>query len=166
MRLISWNVQQGGGQRLKQQIEALTERNPTIVALQEVTARSVSVYELELRRIGLLHVADSFSLAPQPNALTGPRRYGEIIASRWPLRTLPPEEFPIPWPERVLSAVFDSPCGPLELHTTHIPPGATNGWTDPTHDEGAENHCSRPHCDARCRPLELLLRTSSAHLRS
>ena len=34
----------------------------------------------------------------------------------------------MPWPERLLSVDIDTPCGLLEMHTTHIPPGVTNGW--------------------------------------
>ena len=33
------------------------------------------------------------------------------------------------WPERMLSAAVTTPVGPLLLHTTHIPPGSSNGAT-------------------------------------
>jgi exonuclease III len=32
------------------------------------------------------------------------------------------------WPERFLSGLAHSPTGDIEVHTTGIPPGASNGW--------------------------------------
>ena len=78
--------------------------------------------------MGLGQIVESFSLAPDPTALRGPRAYGELIASRWPVEPLSPEAFKIPWRERVLSATVTTPTEPIEVHTTHIPPGVTNAW--------------------------------------
>lgn len=36
MRLISWNVMQGGGERITRQVEYLAAQNPDVIALQEV----------------------------------------------------------------------------------------------------------------------------------
>jgi endonuclease/exonuclease/phosphatase family metal-dependent hydrolase len=49
---------------------------------------------------------------------------GNLIASRWPLKGLPP--LVTPKPERFLSAVVETPQGPLELHNAHIPDGSSN----------------------------------------
>jgi endonuclease/exonuclease/phosphatase family metal-dependent hydrolase len=73
-------------------------------------------------------VIDSFELAADSALLIGPRQYGELLASRWPLRALPPSAFPIPWPERVLSAIIDGPSGAIEIHIAHIPHGSSHGW--------------------------------------
>lgn len=54
------------------------------------------------------------------------RRYGLLIASRWPLTLLPAMD--VPYPERVLSAVAHTLWGEIDIHTTHIPPGEGNGW--------------------------------------
>jgi len=35
---------------------------------------------------------------------------------------------PRAWPERTLSVDIEMPWGAVEVHTTHIPPGVTNGW--------------------------------------
>ena len=77
---------------------------------------------------GLPHAIDSFALAPTTFIAAGPRRYGLLVASRFPIEPLPPSAFDVPWPERVLSAHVISPRGPIELHTTHVPPGSSNGW--------------------------------------
>jgi exonuclease III len=34
----------------------------------------------------------------------------------------------VPWPERILSVAVLSPGCAINVHTTHIPPGCTNGW--------------------------------------
>jgi exonuclease III len=127
-RLISWNVAGRIG-CLNEQITAIAENRPDVVALQEVTIKTVSRLIEGLESNGLIHSTDSYNLAADISILTGPRRYGQIIASRWPLTSMPPDLLRIPWTERVLSAVIDSPWGPVEAHTTHIPPGVSNGWT-------------------------------------
>lgn len=127
LRLISWNVAHRDA--CHHQVKALTSREPDIVALQEITAKTAPVLGERLREAGLRFWKDSFQLAPNHAVLTGPRRYGELIASRWPVATLPPREFGIPWPERVLSVVIETPLwGDIEFHNTYVPQGAGNGW--------------------------------------
>jgi len=128
MRLISWNVN-GRVRRLRDQVVALGERHPDIVALQEVKRTTASRLVSELVGIGLRRSLDSFSLAADLSHLTGRRQYGELIASRGPIEALSPNAFRVPWTERVLSALIESPMGAIEMHTAHVPPGATNGWT-------------------------------------
>ncbi|HET9622948.1 MAG TPA: endonuclease/exonuclease/phosphatase family protein [Kofleriaceae bacterium] len=138
MKLLSWNICAGGGaKRRPQQLAAIAEAGADIVALQELTIASVDDYRDGLAAAGLGHVIDSFALAPSLRRLVGPRRYGQMIASRWPLTAMPPTEFAIPWRERVLSGVVSVPgFGKLEIHNTHVPPGASNGWTKIRHLEG------------------------------
>jgi exonuclease III len=127
MRFMSWNVGRRVG-RLPDQIEALKKLQPDVVALQEVTPSTASLFFKVLPTIGLYNIADSFSLAQDKEILKGPRHYGELIASCWPLSSILPTRFRIPWPERILSVEINSPVGLIECHTTHIPPGASNGW--------------------------------------
>jgi exonuclease III len=102
-----------------------------------------------LRDSGLIHQADSFELAPCPAVLTGPRRYGLLIASRFSLRPWGPERFHVPWPERILSVNIQTPGGPLEMHTTHIPPGVTNGWIKIEMLEGLYRGLAHPSTTSR-----------------
>jgi hypothetical protein len=106
----------------------LTSREPDLVALQEVRWPGLSRLRTLLADRGLIHQADSFELAPCPTILTGPRRYGLLIASRFPIHPWGLGRFDVPWPERMLSVNLETPWGLLEMHTTHIPPGVTNGW--------------------------------------
>ena len=127
MRLVSWNVNGRVG-RIDEQIAALKKQWCDAIALQEVTQTTAPLLRAGLQGIGLQYVVDSFQRSRNRAALVGPRRYGELIACRWPLRLLSPERFDVPWPERILSVVVQSPSGNIYLHTTHIPPGSTNGW--------------------------------------
>jgi exonuclease III len=126
IRLISWNVNTRV-RCLPEQVAALVARQPDIVALQEVTRTTAAPLSAGLAEGGLVHAIDSFQLAPPDAPLTGRRRYGELLACRWPLVALPPAALAIPWPERVLSALIASPAGEIECHTTYIPTGGSNG---------------------------------------
>jgi exonuclease III len=125
--LISWNVAARIGV-FREQVDAIAERHPDIVALQEVTARTASRLKNDLACRGFYHCADSISITRDAAELAGARRYGALIASRWPIQRLSRHNFKIPWKECVLSVTVQTPGGPLEIHTTHIPPGSSNGW--------------------------------------
>lgn len=133
MRLISWNVA-GRVKRCEQQVGLITSRAPDIIALQEVTTKSYSQFEYLLKEHGFNHIIESVQLASELS-----RRYGELIASRFPLTKLPPSEINIPYQERVLSTTIEAPTGPIELHTAHIPPGSSNGWIKIDTFEGIYN---------------------------
>lgn len=120
LRLISWNVA-GKAWCLPDQVAALAARNPDIVALQEVRPSTAPRLVEALRDAGLPYALESAT-----RARVHDRRYGVLLASRWPLTPLP--EMDIPYQERALSAVAATPWGAVELHTAHIPPGEGNGW--------------------------------------
>jgi len=126
MRLITWNVA-ARWTALPDQVAAIAGRAPDVLAVQEVTARTLAAWREALPALGLGHIVSSFDLAPDPPLLVGARRYGEIIASRWPLAAMQPSVL-VPWPERLLSARIARPQGVFDLHTAHIPPGASQGW--------------------------------------
>src|SRR5262245_7158519 len=127
MRLISWNVH-GRVAGLSAQSHALHQRSPDLVALQEVVPTTVARWRAHLAHGGLPYSVESFALQSAPPQIIRRRQYGEVLASRWPLSPLPPTAFPVPWPERILSALLESPWGTIEVHTTGIPPGVSNGW--------------------------------------
>jgi len=148
MRFISWNVQRRAS-GLPDQAKALKKLQPDVIALQEVTQSTASLFFKVLPTIRLNNISDSFSLARDKEILKGPRRYGELIASRWPLNSIFPTSFRIPWPERVLSVEINSPVGLIECHTTHIPPGASNGWIKIETLEGIYNRLAIPNTKLR-----------------
>jgi exonuclease III len=125
VRLLTWNLN-ARWRQLPEQLAALAERAPDIVALQEVTARTAPRLRIGLQDLGLVNVLDSFAVSP-PWQAVGPRRYALIMASRLSLAPRP-SEASAPWPERILSAKASTAGGPLVIHTTHVRPGSSNGW--------------------------------------
>jgi exonuclease III len=87
----------------------------------------VEPLQRELSAVGLAHVVDSFAVAPAWDA-KGARRCGLMIAARFPM-VPSTTDVSVCWPERMLSVAVATPSGPLLLHTTHIPPGSSNGAT-------------------------------------
>ena len=123
MRLISWNVARRV-ERLAAQAAALAGREPDVVALQEVTARSWPLWRAALETIGLPHAICSLDGADPARAPIGRRRTGVVIAARRPLAAA--DAIPVPWPETTVAAV----AGGVTVHAAHVP-NAANGWIKP-----------------------------------
>jgi len=128
MRLISWNVNGRSGPTLAAQVHALAERDPDVVALQEVRGQSLDLWLDGLHRAGLAHIVDSSALLGRVSSSrerTYRRIYFNVVASRWPLHRLTNLE--LEFPERYLAANVARPGNGFEIHTAHLPPGSTRG---------------------------------------
>jgi hypothetical protein len=104
-RLLSWNVA-GRARRLPDQIDAILAVRPDTIALQEVTLGTAPVFHAFFRSSGYPYTIDSFQISTSREQLKGPRRYAQLLASRFPLTPLDPANFDIPWPGRELSAIL------------------------------------------------------------
>jgi len=113
VRLVTWNVA-GRVQRHAEQAGVLAAAQADVVALQEVTARTLPLWRATLADAGLRHAETALD---EPAVLGGrPRRLGVLTAAREPLERLPPPP-DIPWPERVLRCRL----GELEILNVHSP---------------------------------------------
>lgn len=137
LRLVSWNTA-GRVRRAALQVEFLATRRPDIACLQEVTAGTRDALRSGLSGLGLAHQLDTFDLGQPLDRRIGPRRYGVLLASRWPVTPL--AQAKLCWPERLLSAQVQHPGGPVEVHSGHVPPGSSNGWTKIEVFEGIFRH--------------------------
>jgi exonuclease III len=124
VRLITWNVARRV-EALDAQAAALGERQPDVIALQEVTARTLPLWKAACAAIGLPHLACTLGDADPARLPPGPRRTGVLLAARGPLEPLP-AAFPVPWPETALGARVAG----IEVHTVHVP-NAANGEIKP-----------------------------------
>ena len=124
VRLICWNVARRVSV-LAAQAEALALREPDAIALQEVTARTLPLWDAACATIGLPHVACTLPGADPARAPANRRRTGVLLAAREPLEPLP-GLLPVPWPETALAATVAG----IELHTVHVP-NAANGEIKP-----------------------------------
>ena len=98
-----------------------------IIALQEVLPSSETKWREELSG-NYAHIISSFDPAPNAAVLTKKRMFGQIIASKFPPTAIPPDQMKVPWQERNLSVQLHAPGRDIRLLTTHISPGASNGW--------------------------------------
>lgn len=121
MRVITWNVARRSS-RLVEQAAVLASREPDVVALQEVTGATLTLWRLALERIGLPHVRASLDAAKPPRR----GRAGVLLASRTPLRDAS-TTLAVPRGETALAALAATAIGPVEVHCLHVP-NAANGW--------------------------------------
>jgi exonuclease III len=133
LTLLSWNVA-GRTALLGEQIAAVSRREADLVCLQEVRASTVGPWREALAADGLSFALDSSTFAR--------RRLFNLTASRWELTELP--AVGAPQPERVLSAVSESPAGQIELHNVHVPPAQSNGLVKVETCEALFERLSRP----------------------
>ena len=125
MKLITWNVNRSSVRRFRRQATALAAQNPDILALTEMGVKAGPRAEELLREHGFDHVVDSRHLLDDVPT----RASGVLLASRFPLEAMV-SQFDVPknHRQRVLSATFQTPFGPLEGHVVHVPPGSSWGW--------------------------------------
>lgn len=125
LKLITWNVERASVSRFKDQLAALQEYAPDVVALQEVGVKASRRPRQLLQQSGFEYSAHShkFWLEEPGNSS------GCAFASRWPFRVLPPETFEMPAKHQALSAEFFTPFGRIEGHTVHVLPGSMVGKT-------------------------------------
>jgi exonuclease III len=144
IELLSWNVAARKG-RLSDQVKAIRDRDPDILALQEVTPELAGFWETEL--------ASHTNLSSVETTLAGVQARGVrgvLLASRWPLERLAVSTEGFPFPEKVLGVVVHAaPGGPLEVYTTHVPPGVSNGWDKIRHLEALHRCLARSEGNRR-----------------
>ena len=128
MRVITWNVARRSS-RLAEQAAALASREADLVALQEITDRTLPLWRAVLERIGLPHIRASLETADPSRVPRSRRRTGVLLGSAGALRD-PSATLPVPWAETAVAAVAATAIGPVEIHCLHVP-NAANGWVKP-----------------------------------
>jgi exodeoxyribonuclease III len=111
MRLVTWNVA-GRVTRQPEQAEAVAAVGAEVIALQEVTARSLPLWRAALEAAGFHGLEAALDGAPP---VRGRRLLGVLTGAREPIRRLPSPE--VPWPERLLCCRV----GDVEVVNLHSP---------------------------------------------
>jgi endonuclease/exonuclease/phosphatase family metal-dependent hydrolase len=124
MRLLSWNVARRVT-RLPEQAAAIGTREVDVLALQEVTSRTLPVWRRACLELGLAHVLSSLDRADPAREPASRRRTGVLLAGRAPLEGI--SRLAPPWPETALGAAAAGLHGGVEVHCVHVP-NAANGW--------------------------------------
>ena len=136
MKIITWNLNSRTNKRdLENQCNYLLAGKFDIITLQEVLLASQDFFKNFFRG---MHSVSSFDLVEDKYVLERNRKIGQLIISKNPIDLLERCN-EIPFPERVLSGK----TGNMEVHTTHVPPGSSNGVIKVKHFEGLYNYLSR-----------------------
>jgi endonuclease/exonuclease/phosphatase family metal-dependent hydrolase len=114
---------------LAEQAAALASRTPDVVALQEVTERTLPLWRAALPQIGLPHVRSSLDAGDRTRAPRARRSTGVLVACAAGLDDAS-ARLNVPWPETALAVAADTPLGSVEVHCAHVP-NAANGWVKP-----------------------------------
>ena len=112
LRLVSWNVAGRVG-RQPHQAAALAAVGADVVALQEVTSRTLPMWRAALADAGLGACRTTLDSAPRA---AGRRLLGVLTAAREPLRPLAAPAG-TPWAERILCCLL----GDVEIVNVHSP---------------------------------------------
>ncbi|WP_081290115.1 endonuclease/exonuclease/phosphatase family protein [Mycobacterium asiaticum] len=113
MRLLTWNIQRGGGRRIPSIVGQIAQLQPDVVGLTEVTFGNLEVLRLSLVDRGFEHIATTCS-AGNANSV--------LVASKLPFKVV---ENPIAQDrERWLAIELDGPK--IYVLCVHIPGGTDN----------------------------------------
>ena len=128
MKLASWNIKGNNGvspTRRAALITALNAVDADVVVLQEVAWKG-GLHEDLMRRLA----ACGWGSAAYGGVVgSGTKRYGNLIASRYPLEHDESDWAPgVPWRQSLLRVTVDAPSGRCAVVGAHIPNGSGNGW--------------------------------------
>ena len=138
MKLLSWNTAKRL-KRVEEQSGFISKHQPDIVAFQEVLPSTEAAFRKFLSP-NYPFIVSSFELADNLSLLIKKRMFGQLIASKYEIEKQNPKLFNVPWPERVLSVSVKVGPKKYDIHTTHIPPGSSNGWTKVEMIDGIVNY--------------------------
>ena len=119
VRILTWNLN-GRVRDLTKQVEFVCKQLPDLVVLQEVTRSTYDLLSKGLVEGGLTHI-----LQTATQAKVGPRKFGLLVASKWPMREVAHVTAPL-WGERLQVAEVSAENSQFRIINTHIPPGSTN----------------------------------------
>ena len=121
MQVATWNVHFRDAAVLDYLAQVAV---PDVVTLQEVTFKQEDAFRERLAGMGLKEVYYSGRLDAERI------RYGNIIASRWPLDAVelryPPKQ--LPWPQALAQVSVTVGGRSIVVITAHMPNGSTYGW--------------------------------------
>ncbi len=137
---MTWNVARKKN-LISEQVSFIKSTGADIVALQEITKSTNTEFQDTLSK-SYPYIISSFELATDQSFLRNKRMFGQIIASKYKVDPITPEKMLVPWTERVLSVKVLSECE-FFFHTTHIPPGSSNGWIKIEMISGVTKHLKK-----------------------
>jgi endonuclease/exonuclease/phosphatase family metal-dependent hydrolase len=157
MRVLTWNVNGRVGAALARQLSAVLEREPDVIALQEVTRRSYPGWSEALMPAGysVLSTRELVAMPYPPPGTEGypsppfppgyrhqlRRKNFNVLASRYPIAALrglsfdDADEAAFAFPEKHLAGRILVDGTEVDVHNTHLPPGVSRGMIKVHHFE-------------------------------
>lgn len=114
LRIVSWNLCMGGGNRIVGIVAALVAMNADVALLCEVNRARHGELARALAGAGLVYQADRLAL------VTGVDPYGQLVASRYPLES-GDQAGPLGNPNRFIHVTMTTSAGPMDLVGIHVP---------------------------------------------
>ncbi|WP_062465689.1 endonuclease/exonuclease/phosphatase family protein [Demequina maris] len=132
LTVATWNVQAIRGatrERLVAIVAALAAHGPDVVLLQEVSGRGATFERLAalLSDAGMRDAVFSGHDSDRIFRRDRRKRYGNVVASRWPLTPATWTPAP-PWPQLIAAADVEVPGHRVRVVSVHAPNAAGNGW--------------------------------------
>ena len=122
LRVFEWNVNAASSARRHRQNKVLASLETDLVVLTEVPRWAAGDYLAALASAGLPSGVSSFTEVDDVPSGDGRRRYGVVVASRWPLSEAR-SVVGAPWPERTLAATLSHPDAAVEVIAVYAPLG-------------------------------------------
>jgi len=144
IRLITWNVARRSS-RLVGQATVLAGRDPDVVALQELTKRTVPLWRHAFTLMGLAHVRVSAVGGGMTGGDLG-RRTLVMVASRDALANV--DQLSVPRSESAVGVLVCASSGSFEVHCVHVP-NAANGWVKVKTLQAVRRGLATPGCAPR-----------------
>jgi exonuclease III len=135
MKVLSWKICGQLAALAQRQIEAVLEREPDVLALQEVSAGNYTEWSESLSGAGY-SIVSAMELTELPYPQMSPplrRRYFNLTATRRPLVALEGISFDderqaaVAFPEKYMAARVSVDGRPVEIHNADVPPSETLG---------------------------------------
>lgn len=108
---------------------AITSREPDVVTLQEANDRVAK----RLAESGYEHQVYGRDGSYPAGLRDHVPKHGALVASRWPLTPDIGWTAGACYPSLFARAVIETPIGPVDVVTAHIPNGSSNGWRKAQH---------------------------------
>lgn len=120
LSILTWNI----NFRSAASLDALANlaELPDIVTLQEVVLKRAAEVQSRLRDLGYAGVIYS------GDESASNKRYGNVIATRMPIKSLSLLDAGFPWPQLIAHGLLDTPAGQIHVVNAHVPNGSGNGW--------------------------------------
>lgn len=142
--MATWNL--AGRRCVAEQVGAILTVHPDIIALQEVRPNRVRQLQRALAAGGFPSFVYTTPEATSDRRKS--RQLGVAVATKGN-RVAPLQGMTLPWREKGISTGVELSGIAVDVHSVHVPPGASNGWVKIEHFEAIHRELATRSSRAR-----------------